>query len=611
MNDKQKTKAFNAERKKQQQQDVAIQKNTYGDIIRLLKIAEKDINTSLSNAPTDYETWYLPQLQNSVKSSLEEFSAMAAKQSQSGADKSFAAGQQLIDAPLNAAQPGIVSQLGQIDNKQLLAMKSFMTDRIKDIGTQLTNKINTQLGLTVIGAQTPYDARQTIAKLFDTQGEKRALAIVRTELGRVYSTAAQQRAEQAHDILPGLKKQWRRSGKLHSRVNHDAADGQIQEVKEPFKIGRTKMMYPKDPKAPVKEVIHCGCQSIPYMEHWDMKNPGRKPFTQTEIDGDYNKRLLSGIGAPENKVIPASTPYWMASTAQTKWHNNSFAKAPIMLKEAVKKFDNRLNDVTYDAPGARFYPGRSVIDMDSLKRSNRKDQASWQHEYGHFLDNEYGRAFTGAGARSDQDDFMQALSNDKKHLLETSGMGRKSKRQGDILANNAILNKRVNDTLAPLDKKRRQQWVDEAGESLGLKRKDVLAIMKSDGHYDEFESLRDIRAAQLLEAINRRDMRSFLTYFNGLDVPYKERKSVYSKGLAANVSDLIGSMTKNKLGGMGLHGIAGHRNSYYKKNRYAQGHETFANLTALVAQDKRFWTVLMDAFTPELHNLYKEILRNE
>lgn len=296
------TKAFNAERRRQLRRDAAIQKKTLKDIIRQLKAAQREINDTLTNSPTEWEAWYLPQLQSNIKAALNEFKSQSSAQISQGADASFAAGRDLIDEPVKAARFNIAAQLPDMDTRKLWAMKYFMTDKIQDISTQLAAKINSEMGLVAIGAQTPSGARQTISRLFKKDGQRRALAIVRTELGRVYSAAAQQRMDQAQEILPGLKKQWRRSGKLHSRLTHDAADGQIRGVNEPFTIGSITMMYPKDPTAPIGEVIHCGCQSIPYMDSWQMKNPGRKPFTQTEIDADANKRLLSGAGLPENRA---------------------------------------------------------------------------------------------------------------------------------------------------------------------------------------------------------------------------------------------------------------------------------------------------------------------
>ena len=148
------------------------------------------------------------------------------------------------------------------------------------------------LGLVTIGAQSPGDAIGTIADLVEG-GRTRAITIVRTEVGRAFSVAADERMTQAAEILPGLKKQWRRSGKIHSRLHHDSIDGQIRDVDKPFTLGNgVQIMFPRDPAAPVGETINCGCESQPYMESWDVKNPGRVPFTDRELQLSQTKRDL-------------------------------------------------------------------------------------------------------------------------------------------------------------------------------------------------------------------------------------------------------------------------------------------------------------------------------
>jgi uncharacterized protein with gpF-like domain len=89
-----------------------------------------------------------------------------------------------------------------------------------------------------------------------------------------------------------MKKQWRRSGKLHSRPEHDAADGQIVDVDKPFIVGGVALMFPRDPAAPIGETINCGCESLPWMESWEMSTPGRKPFTEDEMAGNPFRRAL-------------------------------------------------------------------------------------------------------------------------------------------------------------------------------------------------------------------------------------------------------------------------------------------------------------------------------
>ena len=131
-------------------------------------------------------------------------------------------------------------------------------------------------------------------------GRGRAMTIVRTELGRAYSTATQQRFEQATSVLPGLKKQWRRSGKVHSRIAHDLADGQIRDVTEPFDVGGVQLRYPRDPKAPPSATVNCGCSSLPYMESWDVRQPGRQPFSAQEQRLSPQKRDLAAAMSGES-----------------------------------------------------------------------------------------------------------------------------------------------------------------------------------------------------------------------------------------------------------------------------------------------------------------------
>lgn len=42
------------------------------------------------------------------------------------------------------------------------------------------------------------------------------------------------------------------------------------------------LRYPRDPAGPPGETINCGCQSLPWMEEWDVAQPGRQPLTPEE-----------------------------------------------------------------------------------------------------------------------------------------------------------------------------------------------------------------------------------------------------------------------------------------------------------------------------------------
>lgn len=293
MNDKERNKAFKKERTQRIKDKAIIQRATYAELLQLLTVAQDEIQSTLRNSPSEWQAWYLPQLQQTITRAMATFSAGATAVISQAAGKAWQAGLDLIDNPLAAGGINIAGLLPEIDTKQLAAMRTFMTDRMKDIGATVAARINGEMGLVMIGTQTPGDAISNVATIIEKGGRGRAQTIVRTELGRAYATASHERQLQAATLLPGLKKQWRRSGKIHSRLAHDAVDGQIQPVDQPFIVGGVPMMYPHDPKAPAAQTINCGCISLPFMDEWTVETPGKRPFTDQELALNPNKRNLA------------------------------------------------------------------------------------------------------------------------------------------------------------------------------------------------------------------------------------------------------------------------------------------------------------------------------
>lgn len=253
-------------------------------IAKLLKTAEARLVALLADQPSDAAQWSLSQVQAQVRQALAEFGDRAAAELASQAGTAWEAGQLSIDAPLAAGRLIVLGVAPVLDTRLLSAMRAFMTDRIKDVSAEAIGKINTQLGLTVLGAQ---PVSETVTAIKETLGEttrRRSLTIARTEVGRTYSVAAYERLLQRAQVRPGLKKQWRASGKPHPRLNHQIANDQIQDVTEPFNLGfdkkgaPIKLKHPQDPAAPASETILCGCTMIPWHADWEgfMKNPGRK-----------------------------------------------------------------------------------------------------------------------------------------------------------------------------------------------------------------------------------------------------------------------------------------------------------------------------------------------
>jgi len=272
-----------------------LQMRTTADIVTFLKAALEAITQQINAAPlTEWEAWRLPKLQQEIKRVLEELSQQLATTGNSASAAAWENGISRVIAPLNAMQSGIIApNLLQIDATKLSAMRVFMVDKLTDISTSAVGKINAQLGLIAIGATDRHQAVQVVSKLLDEGGKQRAKTIIDTELSRMSETARHETHTKAAERIPGLKKKWRRSGKIHSRRAHDLADGQTVAVNEPFINGGDEMMYPHDPKAPIKQTVNCGCKSLMHVEGWNVSNKGKKPFTDLEKFLNPTKKELA------------------------------------------------------------------------------------------------------------------------------------------------------------------------------------------------------------------------------------------------------------------------------------------------------------------------------
>ena len=284
MTPKEAARAARAEQRRILAERTAFMRATRDRIVALLNHALEEIKVTLAGAPTDYERWSLPQLAAEIRQTLDKFGEDAGAEISTAAGKAWEAGAAVVDKPIEAAGIRLAGVLPMLDTRQLLAMRAFMVDRIKDIGVQAANRISNELGLVVIGTQSPSEAITNITRVLGEPSRNRATTIVRTELGRTFAVASFERLKLAADKVPGLKKQWRKSGKVHPRLHHELADGQVQEVNDPFILagGKVKLMYPHDPKAPAGEVINCGCLALAFKDDWAVSRPGRAPGGRME-----------------------------------------------------------------------------------------------------------------------------------------------------------------------------------------------------------------------------------------------------------------------------------------------------------------------------------------
>lgn len=266
-------------------------------VVALLRDAQLQISQQLAQQPADWQQWQLTRLRDQIGIVLTATGQQAGISADQALRDAWQQGEDLVDKPLGAAGLGVEMRLAALDARVLAAMRTFAYERLNNVAAEALGKIGQQLGLVTIGSVTPFQAIKVVQALLGNESTRRATTIVRTEVSRAFAVAAQERLVQAAPLVPGLGKQWRRSGKIHSRWNHDLVDGQVVDADKTFKVpnpggGFDMMQCPHDPKAPAEQVVNCGCIAIPYVKGWAVATPGAKPFSELELRLDGRKAAL-------------------------------------------------------------------------------------------------------------------------------------------------------------------------------------------------------------------------------------------------------------------------------------------------------------------------------
>lgn len=281
-------------------------RDAQSEIERLLHVAAEQAAAVLAGAPSDYQLWRLQHLQAEIRRVLADVAPTAADAVEAALIQSWTLGAAAIDSAM--AAPVLTTAMPAIDQDQLQAMRAFTTEKIKGATLDAVDRINDQLALTMIGTQTPFETVQAVTRILGESTRKRATSIVRTELATAYSTANRLRMEQWSKTIPGLKKRWVRSGKVHPRIEHAVIHGQVRDVDKPFDLegGAVQMMQPHDPSAPLRHRINCGCMAVPVV-------PG---YTRTIID-EKEQEAAEEAARGRAALVAAQAPHVAPAPAPT------------------------------------------------------------------------------------------------------------------------------------------------------------------------------------------------------------------------------------------------------------------------------------------------------
>ena len=256
-----------------------------------LQDALAEIDRRLAAQPADWQAWHLAQLRSQVAAALGAGAQTASAAVRRALERAAELGESFVPDALGAAGQPVERMAPGLSADVVDKIASFCTSRFYDISQEAAAQINVQLARVVLGVQTPFEATRTIHQMLGGDGAAmvRARRIVNTEVARVNALAQQRSMERAAESLPALKKQWRRSGKRHSREHHAAMDGTVVGVHEKFRVPLpngpdSMMLHPLDPDAPAAQSYNCGCTCLPWMDGWQVMHPTRRQFTRNEQD---------------------------------------------------------------------------------------------------------------------------------------------------------------------------------------------------------------------------------------------------------------------------------------------------------------------------------------
>lgn len=256
-----------------------LEDGTIKRLIALLQNVRKGMALTLTDNATDFEIIRTQSLIDSVDNIILNF--------QSGLTANFntsfvGVGQLGVDMVANPLDIiGLnVSSFNSLAPSQVNVALDFSAELVQNISDDLRSTINTQLRQATLAQQSPFQAMKNISKVLGVNAKDgvwgtrnrpdvvegvaaRAEAIARTEMTRINNLAQFSTQEQAGNLIPGLLKRWIATPRGNTRATHISAHRRYFNdpipIDEPFRVGRSELMYPGDPRGEAKETISCRC----------------------------------------------------------------------------------------------------------------------------------------------------------------------------------------------------------------------------------------------------------------------------------------------------------------------------------------------------------------
>lgn len=289
----------------------------------------------------------------------------------------------------------------QTDSK----LSTSLYNKLGEDVTYLKKSIRAELSRGIASGSTWNQMAVHIAKGMNSPFRKaynNAIRIARTEGHRIQNEAALDAQDEAKKKGANVVKQWDATLDDRTRPDHQAADGQIREIDEPFDVGGEKMKAP-GVGGSAKNVCNCRCcllqrakWALDEDELEELKE--RAAFFGLDKSKDFEEFKQKYLKLPENadtmelKKIQLGELETVYGRKHSKAIRQYLENAP---NEIKKVWDDCVADFhclepKYRGDKAFYSPGFDGVKLNISKAAKGSDyQTPYQvvfHEYGHHAD---------------------------------------------------------------------------------------------------------------------------------------------------------------------------------------------------------------------------------
>ncbi len=161
----------------------------------------------------------------------------------------------------------------RLGNPAMAAFHAYDADLIRGVSDKVRADVTGLIRRASLGGDSVF---ATLNKIGTVTGKgafatafHRGEAIIRTEMGRAYSSADMFSMRQSSLDHPGLKKKWLSIVDGRVRPEHAKAHDQVRELDQPFSVAGENMQHPHDTNGSAWNTINCRCKAVPWDPAWE------------------------------------------------------------------------------------------------------------------------------------------------------------------------------------------------------------------------------------------------------------------------------------------------------------------------------------------------------